>query len=132
MTQTITGTGEQQDTDDTIGSIAGRAVVMERLRRIADPEERVVAYAAALKEKVINLGIANNVLLFQLLHDNVFSKVSLTEEDAKYVSPPYGAQELLDPITAFLRQTFSDGIDPSCDVYATAGGRGHLSHWHSP
>ncbi|MER5988320.1 hypothetical protein [Streptomyces sp. NPDC001787] len=73
----------------------------------------MVVYAAAAGEKVINLGIANNVLLFQLLHDNVFSKVSLTEEDATYASPPYGAQELLGPITTFLRQRFSAGIDPA-------------------
>ncbi|MFE4971359.1 aminotransferase class I/II-fold pyridoxal phosphate-dependent enzyme [Kitasatospora sp. NPDC056651] len=126
MTQTMTGTGERQDTDAAAGTIARRAVAMERLRRIADPEERVVAYAAAAEEKVINLGIANNVLLFQLLHDNVFSKVSLTEEDAKYVAPPYGVQDLLDPITAFLRQRFSPGIDPAYDVYATAGGSGAL------
>ncbi|MEU9564019.1 pyridoxal phosphate-dependent aminotransferase [Streptomyces sp. NPDC048161] len=126
MTQTITRTGDGQGADTAVRPVGGRAVATERLRRIADPEERVVAYAAAAEEKVVNLGIANNVLLFQLLHDNVFSKVSLTEEDAKYVSPPYGEQKLLNTVTAFLRQRFSAGIDPAYDVYATAGGSGAL------
>ncbi|MFE5329811.1 aminotransferase class I/II-fold pyridoxal phosphate-dependent enzyme [Embleya sp. NPDC056575] len=113
-------------TDAALAESVDRAVALERLRRIADPEERLVAYTRIVTEDVFNLGIANNVLLFDLLSKEVFAKVQLTEADAEYVSPPYGVQELLDPITTLLRRRFSPGIDPEYDVYATAGGSGAL------
>ncbi|MBD0672623.1 hypothetical protein BU198_18405 [Streptomyces sp. CBMA156] len=100
---------------------------MERLHRIADPEERLAFLdTTTLLADGYNLGIANNVLLFKLLKKNVFDKVVLTEEDAKYTSTPYGTQDVLDVVTTFLRSRFSAGIDPKFDVYATAGGSSAL------
>ncbi|MFI1380254.1 pyridoxal phosphate-dependent aminotransferase [Embleya sp. NPDC020886] len=126
MTTTSARTTTGQDADAALVAGVEHAVAVERLRRITDPEERLVAYARIATEDVFNLGIANNVLLFDLLRDNVFAKVVLTEADAEYASPPYGVPELLGPITAFLRKRFSAGIDPEYDVYATAGGSGAL------
>ncbi|MEU3567618.1 pyridoxal phosphate-dependent aminotransferase [Kitasatospora sp. NPDC036755] len=127
MTQSITRPdAEQRQADAALVSSVEQALAMERLHRIADPEERLAYYQDTVSEDVYNLGIANNVLLFDLLDENVFSRIELREKDAKYASPPYGAQSLLDVVTAFLRPRFSAGIDPKFDVYATAGGSGAL------
>ncbi|MFJ6622084.1 aminotransferase class I/II-fold pyridoxal phosphate-dependent enzyme [Kitasatospora sp. NPDC091335] len=126
MTQSITRSDTGQDTDAALVASVEQALAMERLHRIADPEERLAYYDKVVPEDIYNLGIANNVLLFDQLDTDVFSKVKLTEEDAKYAAPPYGTQDLLDPITAFLHPRFSAGIDPKFDVYATAGGSGAL------
>ncbi|MFJ7907384.1 pyridoxal phosphate-dependent aminotransferase [Kitasatospora sp. NPDC096204] len=127
MTQSIARSGTEQDVDAAalVASVE-QALAMARLHRIADPEERLAYYDKIVPKYVYNLGIANNVLLFDLLNEHVFSKIKLTEQDAKYALPPYGVQELLDPITRFLNLRFPDGIDPKEDVFATAGGSGAL------
>ncbi|GCD92888.1 pyridoxal phosphate-dependent aminotransferase [Embleya hyalina] len=126
MTTTSSRKTVAPDADVALASSVDRAVSIERLRRIADPEERLVAYTRIVTEKVFNLGIANNVLLFDMLNKEVFTQVKLAEPDAEYVLPPYGQQDLLDPITTFLQHTFSPAIDAEYDVYATAGGSGAL------
>ncbi|SFC88946.1 pyridoxal phosphate-dependent aminotransferase [Streptomyces aidingensis] len=94
--------------------------------RIADPEQRIAAYHAATGRKLVNLGIADNVLLYDSLDEHVFGRVRLGEDDIRYLSPPYGTARLREKVAALLRENFSAVIDPHSDVFATAGVSGAL------
>ncbi|GAB2629046.1 hypothetical protein GCM10027168_70930 [Streptomyces capparidis] len=97
-----------------------------RALRIADPEQRLAAYYEATGEPVVNLGIADNVLLYPLLKRMVFDRATVEEDDIRYKAPPYGLDRLREDVGRLLRASFSPAIDWRTDVFATAGVSGAL------
>jgi aspartate/methionine/tyrosine aminotransferase len=95
------------------------------MHRIADAEQRIAVYAEQPGNEELNLATAENVLLYNLLQKNVFSKMNFTKDDIRYANPPYGKEELLSALASFLRRSMSKNIDAT-DIYATMGVSGAL------
>ncbi len=103
-------------------NISGRtpAEVIALLARTADPERRL-SVEQQLFPELLNLGTAENVLLFPQLNDKVFSKLrGLTEQDIRYPVPVYGTEKLREDLAELLRPRFGADLDPE-DVFGTSG-----------
>ncbi|MFE7314127.1 pyridoxal phosphate-dependent aminotransferase [Streptomyces sp. NPDC057555] len=93
--------------------------LLAQLARTADPERRIALYQRLVPD-ALNLATAENVLLYQSLRDNIFSKVeTLSEKDVRY-APAYGSDELRKEIAALLRPTLSPDLKYE-HIYGTSG-----------
>ncbi|MCP4656232.1 MAG: aminotransferase class I/II-fold pyridoxal phosphate-dependent enzyme [bacterium] len=89
------------------------------LLRIVDPEERARFYAQHNPD-VINLSVAENVLIYDFLREHVFEDLGVIElEDAKYVRS-HGNDELREEVAALLSDAFEVRVEAE-HVFGTAG-----------
>ncbi|GAA3036390.1 hypothetical protein GCM10020000_12520 [Streptomyces olivoverticillatus] len=90
------------------------------LARTTDPERRL-SVEQQLFPELLNLGTAENILLFPLLNEKVFGKLrGLTEDDLRYPVPIYGKEKLREDIAEMLRPRFGADLDPD-DLFGTSG-----------
>lgn len=103
-------------------NIAGRAPaeVIELLARTVDPERRL-AVEQKLFPDLLNLGTAENILLYPKLNEKVFSRLpGIAEHDLRYPVPIYGTDRMRKDIAELLRPRFAADLDPG-DVFGTSG-----------
>ncbi|MGW1373094.1 pyridoxal phosphate-dependent aminotransferase [Streptomyces sp. NPDC002446] len=73
---------------------------------------------------VLNLAVAENVLLYDSLKENVFKNPEIGPEDIRY-KRSYETDELRQDIARLLKETMSPAVGAE-DIYATAGVSGAL------
>ncbi|MFE0186687.1 pyridoxal phosphate-dependent aminotransferase [Streptomyces sp. NPDC058989] len=78
----------------------------------------------SLPAPVLNLAVAENVLLYDSLKEDVFKNPEIGPEDIRY-KRSYGTDELRQHIARLLKQTMSPIVEAD-DIYATAGVSGAL------
>ncbi|MEV5240113.1 pyridoxal phosphate-dependent aminotransferase [Streptomyces cinnamoneus] len=103
-------------------NLSGRtpAEVIALLARTTDPERRL-SVEQQLFPDLVNLGTAENVLLFQQMNDKVFSKLrGLTEQDLRYSVPIYGTEKMREDIAELLRPQFGADLGRD-DLFGTSG-----------
>ncbi|AJT69384.3 hypothetical protein T261_7787 [Streptomyces lydicus] len=91
---------------------------------ITDPEERLALHHVSLTAPVLNLAVAENVLLYDSLKEKVFKDPEIGPEDIRY-KRSYGTDELRQHIARLLKKTMSPVVEAD-DIYATAGVSGAL------
>ncbi|TJZ57409.1 pyridoxal phosphate-dependent aminotransferase [Streptomyces piniterrae] len=90
------------------------------LARIADPERRLAVHQQLFPD-LLNLGTAENVLLYPRLKENVFDELpGIGEHDIRYPVPIYGTQQLRTDIAELLRPLFDSDLRKE-DVFGTSG-----------
>ncbi|MER5782557.1 pyridoxal phosphate-dependent aminotransferase [Streptomyces mobaraensis] len=96
------------------------AEVIALLTRTTDAERRLSAEQRLFPD-LLNLGTAENILLFPRLHQEVFGRLrGLTEQDLRYPVPVYGTERMREDIAELLRPRFGAGLGPD-DVFGTSG-----------
>ncbi len=94
-----------------------------RLSLVPDEEQRNVLYRELLADagidQPIDLSIAENVLIFQFLEDNVFSKVELGEDDIRYATA-YGRDGLRQDMADRLGKSFGATVAME-NIFGVAG-----------
>jgi hypothetical protein len=79
-------------------------------KHVADLE-RLGALLREIDPGIARLSVAENVLLFNNLHNDIFKTLDLTVEDAKYPAHPYGNNDFRDRAAAFLSQSIGAGLE---------------------
>ncbi|MGK5543166.1 pyridoxal phosphate-dependent aminotransferase [Streptomyces sp. URMC 127] len=96
------------------------AEVIALLARTIDPERRLTVEQQLFPD-LLNLGTAENVLLFPQLNEKVFSKLrALTEDDLRYPVPVYGTDAMREDLAELLRPQFGTDLGPD-DIFGTSG-----------
>jgi aspartate/methionine/tyrosine aminotransferase len=97
--------------------------LLHALRGLSDPEERTRRYSRSDPE-LINLSVAENVLIYDYLSTRVFEKIHIGREDIKYQPSP-GSDHLRKLLAEFLDGQFAPGVTYE-NLFAVAGVSGAL------
>lgn len=82
--------------------------------------ERLGALLRATNPELTVLSVAENVLLFNNLHNDIFKTVDLAVEDAKYPLHPYGSDDFREGAAAFLSQSIGAELKKE-EIFAVSG-----------
>jgi aspartate/methionine/tyrosine aminotransferase len=83
--------------------------------------ERLGALLRATTPEITVLSVAENVLLFNNLHDDIFNTLDLAVEDAKYFAHPYGNDDFRERAAAFLSRSVGDAGLKAGEIFAVSG-----------
>ncbi|MBZ4321314.1 pyridoxal phosphate-dependent aminotransferase [Streptomyces huiliensis] len=96
------------------------AEVIALLTRTTDAERRL-SVEQRLFPDLLNLGTAENILLFPRLNERVFGRLrALTEQDLRYPVPIYGTERMREDIVELLNPRFGGDLTTD-EVFGTSG-----------